>query len=127
MFCYNGAKRFEELEVKAYNMRYIKLLLNLFVLALLFIFFAQNYEILSIAVQFRIPFTTIYTPLLPLYLIAIIMFIVGIIVTVCVTIREKIALQHELGKKNRALREKEEELIALRTLPLDTSVQNGEL
>lgn len=102
-------------------MRYIRLFINVMVLGVLFIFFAQNYEVLQHQVQLQIAFffTEPYLfPPTPLYMLLLFVFALAVIIVLLMMGREVFALRFAKRKLERINKDQETELVALRTLPL---------
>lgn len=102
-------------------MRYIKLFINILVLGIVFIFFAQNYDALQHQVQLQIAFffTSPYLfPPIPLYMLLLCVFACAICIVLLIVGKEVFFLQIAKRKLERIVKEQEQELVQLRTLPL---------
>ena len=102
-------------------MRYIKLLINVLILGIIFIFFAENYEVLQYRVQLQISFFFSQPYLFPsihLYMLLLFVFILAVLIVLCIMGKEVLSLRFAKRRLERIVKEQERELVQLRTLPL---------
>lgn len=101
-------------------MRYIKVLIIVFLFFFCMIFFVQNTEILSTTIKlnfhlFGLNFTS--SPI-PVYVFILVAFVVGAIVSMLYFILEKIRHMQEIKRYKERLKNLEEEVTSLRRTPL---------
>ena len=116
-------------------MRYIKLLFNVLILGLVFIFFAENYEVLQykVQLQFSLFFSQPYLfPSINLYMLLLLVFFIAVVIVLLIVGKEAFSLRLAKRRLERIIKEQETELVQLRTLPLKehtlpkTSTENVE-
>lgn len=102
-------------------MRYLKFLGMLIVFVASMLFFVQNNQPLSTAVQleFSILSLHLYSLPLPLYLLVLIAFLLGALVCLALFVVERVRLGLELKALRNRYAALEDEALSLRTLPLN--------
>ena len=103
-------------------MKHIKAIIVILFLLLVVILAVQNYEALSTPISFKINllFMNAESSGLPVFLIAIITFLVGVICTWLYGISERLAARRQVKILMKDVKNKEEELNSLRNLPVTT-------
>ncbi len=101
-------------------MRYIKVLIIVFLFFFCMIFFVQNTEILSTTIKLKFHlfgFNFTSSPI-PVYVFILVAFVVGAIVSMLYFILEKIRHVQEIKRYKERLKNLEEEVDSLRRTPL---------
>jgi uncharacterized integral membrane protein len=94
-------------------MRIINLILKIVILCVIVIFGAFNMQTVSIKYFFgKAPIE------LPLFVIMILSFLVGMFITYLLFLTDRIRLKKELNRIKKSLKDKDSELLRLRNLPL---------
>jgi uncharacterized integral membrane protein len=103
-------------------MNQIKWIVVAFVLLLGFIAAVQNYETLTTSVTFKLDlyFQNYETSEMPLALVAVITFLVGLVSAWLYGITERFRLNRQIKALMKDAKEKEKELKSLRNLPVTT-------
>ena len=102
-------------------MRYIKLLFNLVILGIIFMFFAENYEAFQhkVQLQFTLFFSQPYLfPSINLYMLLLLVFFIAVVIVLLIVGKETFSLRLAKRRLERIIKEQETELVQLRTLPL---------
>ena len=102
-------------------MKHIKFLLLVFIMLGVFIILVQNHESFSTTVTFKIDpkFTDPYhTPPMSIYLISLMAFILGVVITWVFNLLERLQLKKQMNNLRKELREKDNELNSLRNMPI---------
>jgi uncharacterized integral membrane protein len=106
-------------------MRFIRVFLAICVFFLAVIFAVQNSEFLGQTSQFRLDlyvFDTVLTTIpLPLYFVILVAFLMGSLAAIALLICDRIRIGFNLGRARRRIKNLEQELNSLRTLPLTTT------
>ncbi len=102
-------------------MRYVKFLALLLLFVVSMLFFVQNNQPLSTAVQLEFSVGTmhLYSIPLPLYLLVLGSFLLGALVCVLVFLVDRIRLGLELKTLRTRYANLEDEVLSLRTIPLN--------
>lgn len=102
-------------------MRYVKFLALLLLFVVSMLFFVQNNQPLSTAVQLEFSVATmhLYSIPLPLYLLVLGSFLVGALVCLLVFLVDRIRLGLELKTLRTRYAALEDEALSLRTIPLN--------
>ena len=109
-------------------MKNVKVILVILFLLLVVILAVQNFEALTTPVVFRINlgFFDYKTSQVPLSLIAIITFLVGVLAAGLYGITERLSLKRQLKTLMKDVGEKDRELNSLRNLPVTTEDMGSE-
>lgn len=102
-------------------MRYIKLFIDVVILGVIFVFFAENYEVLQQEIQLKISFFFSKAYLFPpihLYMLLLLVFALAVFIVLLIMGKEVLFLHFAKRKLERTVKEQETELVQLRTLPL---------
>lgn len=104
-------------------MRYLKFLALLLVFVVSMLFFVQNNQSLSttVVLEFNIVATHLYSQPLPLYLLTLGGFLLGALFCLAFFLVERIRLGLELKTLHTRYAALEDEVLSLRTLPLNQS------
>ncbi|MGL4722037.1 MAG: lipopolysaccharide assembly protein LapA domain-containing protein [Desulfovibrionaceae bacterium] len=106
-------------------MRNLRTFFIVAVFVLFALFFAQNYETLTMGVQLLFnPFITspYFTPVIPLYALLLLTFLLGVIFISVFSIRDKFSMQSKIRKLEKRIIEQDKELQSLRELPVHNVV-----
>ncbi len=103
-------------------MKNVKVILVILFLLLVVILAVQNYDALATPVTFKVNlgFFNYETSQMPLSLIAIINFLIGVLASGLYGITERLRLKRQIKSLMRDVREKDKELSSLRNLPVTT-------
>ncbi|NQU12567.1 MAG: LapA family protein [Desulfobacteraceae bacterium] len=103
-------------------MKNVKVILVILFLLLVVILAVQNYDALATPVTFKVNlgFFNYETSQMPLSLIAIITFLIGVLASGLYGITERLRLKRQIKSLMRDVREKDKELNSLRNLPVTT-------
>ncbi|HDZ89681.1 MAG: LapA family protein [Deltaproteobacteria bacterium] len=103
-------------------MKQVKAIIVILFLLLVVILAVQNYQALSTPISFRanLLFMNAESSGLPVFLIAVVTFIVGVICTWAYGISERLNLKRQIKALMRDVNDKEKELNSLRNLPVTT-------
>lgn len=109
-------------------MKNVKVILVILLLLLVVILVVQNYKALTTPVTFRVNlfFFDYETSQVPLSLIAIITFLVGVLASGLYGITERLRLKRQLRTLMKNVGEKDRELNSLRNLPVTTEDMGSE-
>ncbi len=109
-------------------MKNVKVILVILFLLLVVILAVQNYDALATPVTFKINlgFLNYQTSQVPLSLIAIITFIIGVLASGLYGITERLRLKRQIRTLMRDVTEKDKELSSLRNLPVTTEDMGSE-
>lgn len=109
-------------------MKNVKVILVILFLLLVVILAVQNYDALATPVTFKVNlgFFNYQTSQMPLSLIAIITFLIGVLASGLYGITERIRLKRQIKNLMKNVREKDKELSSLRNLPVTTEDMNSE-
>jgi len=95
-------------------MKIINLILKIVILCIIVIFGAFNMQIIGIKYFFgKAPIE------IPLFVVMIISFLIGMFITYILFITDRMRLKKELNRVKKSLKEKDSELLRLRNLPLE--------
>lgn len=116
-------------------MKHLKIIGLFLFLLLIFILAVQNYEILATPVPFKLNlvFLKYESPGIPLALVAVITFLIGLFATGFYAMAERFRMRKRIKGLEKESREKDKELNSLRNLPMTTedtdtaSVQNRDV
>jgi len=108
-------------------MKNVKVILVILFLLLVVILAVQNYDALVTPVTFKVNlgFFNYQTSQMPLSLIAIITFLIGVLASGLYGITERIRLKRQIKNLMKNVREKDKELNSLRNLPVTTEDMNS--
>ena len=103
-------------------MKHVKAIIVILFLLLVVILAVQNYQALSTPIKFKINilFLNVESSGLPVFLIAIITFLVGVICTWLFGISERLGFKRQMKTLIKDVKNKEKELNSLRNLPVTT-------
>ncbi|MDZ7697335.1 MAG: LapA family protein [Deltaproteobacteria bacterium] len=103
-------------------MKHIKGILVILFLLLVVILAVQNYQALSTPIQFKVNliFLKAQSSGMPIFLIAVITFLIGVLATWLYGISERLNFKRQIRGLRRDITEKEKELNSLRNLPVTT-------
>ena len=103
-------------------MKHVKAIIVILFLLLVVILAVQNYQALSTPISFRanLLFLNAESSGLPVFLIAIVTFLVGVICTWLYGISERLGFKRQVKTLIKDVRDKEKELNSLRNLPVTT-------
>lgn len=105
-------------------MKYRRLIISIIVIIVLVVVVHQNEEALSTSVSFGVGldiFSVEYRSAdISLYYLLPLVFLLGVLVTSIVGIRERFLLKRQIKLLNKASKEKDKELNSLRNLPITT-------
>lgn len=103
-------------------MKHVKAIIVILFLLLVVILAVQNYQALSTPISFKVNllFLNAESTGLPVFLIAIITFLVGVICTWLYGISERLGFKRQIKTLMKDVKEKEKELNSLRNLPVTT-------
>jgi putative membrane protein len=106
-------------------MKHLKMIVVILVVLIAFIVAVQNFQALATPVQFRVNllFFDEYRTSMPLSLVAIITFLIGVIFMGFYGMAERFTLKRQIKTLLKESREKDRELNSLRNLP----VTNGDV
>ncbi|MFH1241177.1 MAG: LapA family protein [Pseudomonadota bacterium] len=109
-------------------MKNVKVILVILFLLLVVILAVQNFDALATTVTFRVSlgFVNYETSQVPLSLIAIITFLVGVLASGLYGITERLRLKRQIKSLMRDVGEKDKELNSLRNLPVTTEDMSSE-
>jgi ATP adenylyltransferase len=109
-------------------MKYVKAILVTLCVMLLFVLAIQNYENLTLPVTFRVNlgFFQHETQGMPLALVAVITFIIGVLACGLYGISELYRLKSQVKKLRKEAEEKDAELNSLRNLPVTSEDINSD-
>ena len=101
-------------------MRYLKFIIGILIILLIFIIVFENYEAFSTKVVFRIDLFGLHfkSQETSIFLVVLISFFFGILVAGLYGIIERFQLKREIKKMRSISKEKEMELNSLRNLPI---------
>lgn len=101
-------------------MRYLKFIIGILIILLIFIIVFENYEAFSTKVVFRIDLFGLHfkSQETSIFLVVLISFFFGILVAGLYGIIERFQLKREIKKMRNISKEKEMELNSLRNLPI---------
>ncbi|MEJ2587585.1 MAG: LapA family protein [Deltaproteobacteria bacterium] len=107
-------------------MKHIKGILVILFLLLVVILAVQNYEALSTPIRFKVNLVFVQGQSLgmPVFLIAVITFLIGVLATWLYGISERLNFKRQIRALRRDVAEKEKELNSLRNLPVTTADMN---
>ncbi|MBC8416983.1 MAG: LapA family protein [Desulfobacterales bacterium] len=103
-------------------MKHVKAIIVILFLLLVVILAVQNYEALSTPISFKVNllFLNSQSSGLPVFLIAVITFLVGVICTWLYGISERLDFRRQVKALMKDVKGKEEELNSLRNFPVTT-------
>lgn len=103
-------------------MKHLKIIVVILVVLLAFIVAVQNFNALTTPVEFRVGllFLDEYKTSMPLSLVAIITFLIGVIFMGVYGMAERFSLKRQIKKLMKESKEKDRELNSLRNLPVTT-------
>ena len=103
-------------------MKHLKVIVVILFLLIVVVLAVQNYAALSTPISFKahLFFFEHDTDGMPVFLIAIITFLVGVVAVWVYGIGERLSLKREVKALTKEVREKEKELNSLRNLPVTT-------
>ena len=103
-------------------MKQLKAIIVILFLLLIVILAVQNYQALSTPIKFKVNilFLNVESSGLPVFLIAIITFLVGVICTWLYGISERLGFKRQMKTLIKDVKDKEKELNSLRNLPVTT-------
>ncbi len=109
-------------------MKNVKVILVILFLLLIVILAVQNYDALATPISFKVNlgFLNFETSQMPLSLIAIITFLVGVLASGLYGITERFRLKKQIKTFIKDVREKDKELSSLRNLPVTTEDMSSE-
>lgn len=109
-------------------MKNVKVIVVILLLLLVVILAVQNYEALATTVTFRVNlgFFNYQTSQVPLSLIAIITFLVGVLASGLYGIAERLRLKRQIRTLTKNVGEKDKELNSLRNLPVTAEDMGSE-
>ncbi len=100
-------------------MRWLKAIFWAAVLAVVVVFMIQNLQTMNQVVQLSLDlYVKTFTVSIPLYLLIILTFILGVVFGVAYTFKGWLTKAKEVRAKNREIKQLKEELDSLRNLPL---------
>jgi uncharacterized integral membrane protein len=95
-------------------MKIVSLILKIAILCIIVLFGAFNMQIIGIKYFFN------KEPIeIPLFVVMIISFLIGMLITYLLFITDRMRLKKELNRIKKSLKEKDNELLRLRNLPLE--------
>ena len=95
-------------------MKIVSLILKIAILCVIVLFGAFNMQIVGIKYFFN------QEPIeIPLFVVMIISFLIGMLITYLLFITDRMKLKKELNRIKKSLKEKDNELLRLRNLPLE--------
>lgn len=102
-------------------MRYVKVIFLILLFFFSMLFFIQNTELITttISLKLNILGKIFETNPIPIYLIALVAFVLGAILTLIYLIADKLKLNKQIRDYRQKITELEKELNSLRNLPLD--------
>lgn len=103
-------------------MKHIKFLFIIFIMIIVIVLAIQNHEAFSTKVIFKVDLKIFYyeTPELSIYLISLIAFILGVLVTWVYFILERFQYKRQINSLRNESKQKDKELNSLRNLPITT-------
>jgi uncharacterized integral membrane protein len=103
-------------------MKHLKIIVVILVVLLAFIVAVQNFNALTTPVEFRVAllFLDEYKTSMPLSLVAIITFLIGVIFMGVYGMAERFSLKRQIKNLMKESKEKDRELNSLRNLPVTT-------
>jgi uncharacterized integral membrane protein len=103
-------------------MKHIKMIVVILIVVLAFVVAVQNFGALATPVVFKValPFFDEYRTSMPLSLVAIITFLIGVIFMGIYGMVERFSLKRQIKTLMKESNEKDEELNSLRNLPVTT-------
>jgi len=103
-------------------MKHLKIIVVILVVLLAFIVAVQNFNALTTPVEFRVGLLFIdeYKISMPLSLVAIITFLIGVIFMGVYGMAERFSLKRQIKNLRKESKEKDRELNSLRNLPVTT-------
>lgn len=110
-------------------MKQIKAIVVILFLLLVVILAVQNYKALSTPISFRanLLFINAESAGLPVFLIAVVAFLTGVIITWFYGVSERLGFKRQIKALMKDVNEKEKELNSLRNLPVTTEdMKTGE-
>lgn len=101
-------------------MRHVKAIIVILFLLVVVIVAVQNYQALTTTINFKVNllFFKAETPGLPVFLIAIITFLIGVLCIWVYGISERLDFRRQIKTLIKEVKEKEQELNSLRNLPV---------
>ena len=101
-------------------MKYLRFLIAIILMLLVVVVIVQNHEAMSTEVEFKVNllFIDYISSAMSLYVIVVIAFLFGVLVTGFYGMLERFRLKREIKAVVRASREKDEELNSLRNFPI---------
>ena len=103
-------------------MKHLKVIVVILFLLVIVVLAVQNYAALSTPISFKahLVFFEHETTGMPVFLIAIITFLIGVVAVWIYGIGERLSMKREIRALTKEVREKEKELNSLRNLPVTT-------
>jgi len=101
-------------------MKHVKFLFVVFIMLVIFILLVQNHEAFNTKVFFIVDFKVFdyQTPEINIYLISLIAFILGVVITWFFNLLDRFQLKRQINSQRKELREKDNELNSLRNMPI---------
>ena len=101
-------------------MKYLRFIIAIILILLILTVIIQNHPAMSTSVVFKLNlgFTEFISVPLPLYVIVLLTFVFGVLITLFYGMIEHYRLRRDLKALEKALREKDKELNSLRNLPI---------
>lgn len=110
-------------------MRYIKVLLLVFIFFITMMFFVQNNEVLQQSVTLKLDFfvNPAWSSIpLPFYFMILVAFLLGALCSLFILVFDRMRIANTLRKANKRIRTLEKEVNSLRTLPLKDNAPAAE-
>jgi len=109
-------------------MKHVKAIIVILFLLVVVIVAVQNYQALTTAIRFKVDlrFFKAETPNLPIFLIAIITFLIGVLCIWVYGISERLDYRRQIKMLMKDVRDKEQELNSLRNLPVTSEAMDSE-
>jgi uncharacterized integral membrane protein len=109
-------------------MKHVKAIIVILFLLILVIVAVQNYQALTTSIIFKVNlrFFKAETPNLPIFLIAIVSFLIGVFCLWIYGISERLDYRRQIKMLMKDVREKEQELNSLRNLPVTSEAMGSE-
>jgi len=109
-------------------MKHVKAIIVVLFLLIVVIVAVQNYQALTTSIIFKVDllFFKAETPNLPVFMIAIIAFLIGVACIWVYGISERLDYKRQIKMLMKDVKEKEHELNSLRNLPVTSEVMDSE-